>query len=54
MPFIIDIDPVAFSLVGIPVRWYGLVLVVAALVGGRTLHVLQNELGSLAQRLATS
>jgi phosphatidylglycerol---prolipoprotein diacylglyceryl transferase len=81
VPFIIDIDPVAFSMVGVPVRWYGLILVVAAavavsvtvrearrrgivdaivwdaviwvsiaaLVGGRTLYVLQNELGSLAE-----
>lgn len=30
MPFVIDIDPVAFSLLGIPVRWYGLIFVVAA------------------------
>ena len=81
MPFVIDIDPVAFNLLGIPVRWYGLILVVAAgvaiwlaqregsrhgfapqvvsdaviwvgaaaLVGGRLLFVLQNELGSLAE-----
>lgn len=80
MPFVIDIDPVAFSLIGIPVRWYGLILVGAvavavwlaqregrrrgiesqvvadaaiwaggaALVGGRVLYVVQNELGSLA------
>lgn len=84
MPFVIDIDPVAFTLLGVPVRWYGLILVVAvavtcsvtlrearrrrigdaivwdaviwvaiaALVGGRTLYVLQNELGSLAQHPA--
>ena len=84
MPFIIDIDPVALSILGVPVRWYGLILVVAAavailitlrvarrrgivdaivwdaviwvavaaLVGGRTLYVLQNELGSLAQHPA--
>jgi phosphatidylglycerol:prolipoprotein diacylglycerol transferase len=84
MPFTIDIDPVAFSLVGIPIRWYGLILVVAAavaisltvrearrrgiadaivwdavvwvaiaaLVGGRALYVIQNELGSLAQHPA--
>lgn len=32
MPFVIDIDPVAFNLLGIPVRWYGLILVVAAAV----------------------
>lgn len=32
MPFIIDIDPVAFSALGISVRWYGLILVVAAAV----------------------
>ena len=81
MPFVIDIDPVAFTLLGIPVRWYGLILVVAAaiaiwlaqregrrrgidpgdvsdaviwvgvaaVVGGRLLYVLQNELGSLAE-----
>ena len=81
MPFVIDFDPVAFSLLGIPVRWYGLILVVAAavaiwfaqregqrrgiepqvvsdgaiwvggaaLVGGRLLYVIQNELGSLAE-----
>jgi phosphatidylglycerol:prolipoprotein diacylglycerol transferase len=81
MPFVIDIDPVAFALFGIPVRWYGLILVaaaavaiwlaqregrrrgidtatasdaaiwvgVAALVGGRVLYVIQNELGSLAE-----
>ena len=81
MPFVIDIDPVAFNLLGIPVRWYGLILVAAAgvaiwlaqregrrrgiapqvvsdaviwvggaaLVGGRLLYVLQNELGSLAE-----
>lgn len=30
MPFVVDIDPVAFSLLGIPVRWYGLTLIVAA------------------------
>jgi phosphatidylglycerol---prolipoprotein diacylglyceryl transferase len=84
VPFVIDIDPVAFSFLGVPVRWYGLILVVAAavaifltvrearrrgivdaivwdaviwvsiaaLVGGRTLYVLQNELGSLAQHPA--
>ena len=33
MPFVIDIDPVAFTLVGIPVRWYGLIFVGAAAVG---------------------
>ena len=84
MPLILDSDPGAFSLVGVPVRWYGLILVVAAavaifltvrearrrgivdaivwdaviwvaiaaLVGGRTLYVLQNELGSLAEHPA--
>ncbi len=84
MPFAIDIDPVAATLLGIPVRWYGLVLVVAAsvavwlaqregrrrgiepqvvwdavlwvgaaaLVGGRVLYVIQNELGSLADHPA--
>jgi phosphatidylglycerol:prolipoprotein diacylglycerol transferase len=81
VPFVIDIDPVAFALFGIPVRWYGLILAaaagvaiwlarreaqrrgfdtatasdaaiwvgVAALVGGRVLYVIQNELGSLAE-----
>ncbi|MEK6720086.1 MAG: prolipoprotein diacylglyceryl transferase [Chloroflexota bacterium] len=81
MPFVIDIDPVAFSVLGIPVRWYGLILVgaaalaiwlaqregrrrgieppiisdavvwvgAAALVGGRLLYVVQNELGSVGQ-----
>ena len=79
MPFVIDIDPVAFSVIGIPVRWYGLILLLAssvgilvanregglrriqpgivadgvvwvgaaALVGGRLLYVIQNELGSV-------
>jgi prolipoprotein diacylglyceryltransferase len=40
MPLVIDIDPVAFSLLGVPVRWYGLILVVApglaACLNGRT------------------
>lgn len=81
MPFVIDIDPVAFALLGVPVRWYGLILVVAAavaiwiaqregrrrgleagivsdaviwvgasaLIGGRVLYVIQNELGSLSE-----
>lgn len=81
MPFVIDLDPVAFNLLGIPIRWYGLILVAAAgvgiwlaqregrrrgiapavvsdaviwvggaaLVGGRLLYVVQNELGSLAE-----
>src|SRR3970040_1486066 len=80
MPFVIDVDPVAFTLLGIPVRWYGLIVVgaaalgiwlaqregprqgvgdeilsdaviwvaVAALVGGRALYIIQNELGSIA------
>ena len=80
MPFVIDIDPVAFTLFGIEVRWYGIVIAVAAavaiwlarreagrrgiapemvadaaiwvgaaaLVGGRALYVIQNELGTLA------
>ena len=81
MPFVIDINPVAFTLFGVlPVRWYGLILVVAAavavrltrrealqrgfpdaavtdavwwvaiaaLVGGRALYVVQNELPTLA------
>ena len=82
MPFVIDVDPVAFTVLGIQVRWYGLILVVAvavafwlaqrearrrgigpeiisdaaiwvgvaALVGGRVLYVLQNELGTLRIR----
>jgi phosphatidylglycerol:prolipoprotein diacylglycerol transferase len=81
VPFVIDIDPVAFALLGIPIRWYGLILVTAAavaiwlaqregrrrgidsqlvaeaviwvggaaLVGGRVLYVIQNDLGSLAE-----
>jgi len=80
VPFVIDVDPVALTLVGISVRWYGLILVAAAaiaiwvaqregrrrgidsgvvsdaviwvggaaLLGGRLLYVVQNELGSLA------
>lgn len=84
MPFVIDIDPIAVTLLGIPIRWYGLILVVgaavaiwlaqrearrrgiaaavvsdaviwvglAALVGGRLLYVIQNELGSLASHPA--
>lgn len=32
MPFVIDLDPVAFTLVGVPVRWYGLTLAVAVVV----------------------
>lgn len=80
MPFVIDLDPIAFTLFAIPVRWYGLILAVAiavvvwltlrearrrglgdavvfdgalwvgvaALIGGRILFVVQNELGSLA------
>ena len=84
MPFVIDVDPVAFSLIGVQVRWYGLILVgaaalavwlgqregrrrgigpgvvsdavlwvgVAALVGGRVLYVVQNELDSLAEHPA--
>jgi phosphatidylglycerol---prolipoprotein diacylglyceryl transferase len=84
VPFVIDVDPVAFTVFGIPVRWYGVALVlaatvairlaqregrrrgidgqtvsdaviwvgVAALVGGRLLYVVQNELGSLADHPA--
>lgn len=84
MPFIIGIDPVAFTVLGIPVRWYGLILVVAAavairlaqregrrrwiepavvsdaviwvgaaaLIGGRGLFVVQNDLASIAQHPA--
>ncbi|MBA3877227.1 MAG: prolipoprotein diacylglyceryl transferase [Anaerolinea sp.] len=32
MPFVIDIDPVAFGVLGVSIRWYGLILVVAAAV----------------------
>jgi phosphatidylglycerol:prolipoprotein diacylglycerol transferase len=32
VPFVIDIDPVAFGLLGFPVRWYGLTLAAAAAV----------------------
>jgi len=84
MPLIIDVDPVAFTLLGFPVRWYGLILVaaaavaiwlaqlegarrgiaardiadaviwvgVAALVGGRLLYVLQNDLPTIADHPA--
>ena len=80
MPFVIDIDPVAFRLLGLELRWYGIAVAVAAgvavwvaqrearrrkiasqvvpdaavwvgvaaLVGGRALYVIQNELGSLS------
>ncbi len=79
MPFVIDIDPVAFSLLGLQIHWYGLILLlasgaafwiarreaarrgvgaelvgdaaiwvaVAALVGGRALYILQNDVGTL-------
>ncbi len=79
MPLVIDIDPVAVSLLGLQIRWYGLILVVAsaaafrvarreaarrgvvpelvgdaviwvavaALIGGRALYLVQNELGML-------
>ena len=32
MPFVIDIDPIAFTVIGIPIRWYGLILLVASAV----------------------
>lgn len=32
MPFVIDIDPVAFSLLGLHVRWYGIIVAAAAAV----------------------
>lgn len=32
MPLVIDINPVAFALFGVPVRWYGLILVVAVAI----------------------
>jgi len=35
VPFVIDIDPVVFSLLGVPVRWYGLTLVIAAVIAIR-------------------
>jgi phosphatidylglycerol:prolipoprotein diacylglycerol transferase len=81
VPFVIDVDPVALTVFGIPVRWYGLILVgaaaiaislaqregrrrgldphvvgdaaiwvgIAAVIGGRVLYVIQNELASLGQ-----
>ncbi|MBI3746509.1 MAG: prolipoprotein diacylglyceryl transferase [Chloroflexi bacterium] len=84
MPFVLDIDPVAVTILGLPVRWYGLILVVAAgiaiwlaqrearrrgigpeivwdgalwvgvaaLIGGRALYVIQNELSTLADHPA--
>ncbi|MGK2849375.1 MAG: prolipoprotein diacylglyceryl transferase [Candidatus Limnocylindrales bacterium] len=84
MPFVIDIDPVAFSVLGIQVRWYGLILVLAisvavwiaqrvagrrgisskdvsdgaiwvgaaALIGGRLLFVIQNDLQALGDHPA--
>ncbi|MDA8236909.1 MAG: prolipoprotein diacylglyceryl transferase [Chloroflexi bacterium] len=84
MPFVIDVDPVAFTLGGISVRWYGLITAaaagvavwlarregprrgiargevvdaaiwvgLAALVGGRLLFVLQNDLPALADHPA--
>ena len=30
MPFVIDIDPIAFTVLGIPIRWYGLIFLLAA------------------------
>jgi phosphatidylglycerol:prolipoprotein diacylglycerol transferase len=32
MPFVIDLDPVAFSLLGVHVRWYGIIVAVAVTV----------------------
>ena len=32
MPFVIDLDPVAFSLLGFHVRWYGIIVAIAAAV----------------------
>lgn len=32
MPFVIDVDPIAVSVLGFPIRWYGLILVIAAAV----------------------
>jgi phosphatidylglycerol:prolipoprotein diacylglycerol transferase len=32
VPVVIDIDPVPFSLLGIPIRWYGLILIGAIAV----------------------
>lgn len=80
MSFVINFDPVAFRPFGFELRWYGIVVAVAAatalwlaqrdgrrrgmapatiadaalwvggaaLVGGRALYVIQNELGSVA------
>lgn len=44
MPFVIDIDPVAFSVLGIQVRWYGLILVVAIAIA---VWIAQREAGRL-------
>ena len=40
MPFVIDIDPVAFRLLGLEVRWYGIAVAVAA---GVAVGVAQRE-----------
>lgn len=32
MRFVVDIDPVAFTVGGLPVRWYGVILIIAAAV----------------------
>lgn len=32
MPFIIDVDPIVFTAIGIPIRWYGLTLLLASAV----------------------
>ena len=32
MPFVIDVDPVAFTVLGVQIRWYGLFVVVAVAV----------------------
>lgn len=81
MPFVIDLDPVAFSLLGFHLRWYGIAVAsgaavavwlslrggkrggsaaetisdavlwvtLAALLGGRLLYVIQNELATVSQ-----
>ena len=42
MPFVIDLDPVALSLAGVDIRWYGLLLVAAITVA---YAVAQREAG---------
>src|SRR3972149_1520029 len=44
MPFVIDVDPVAFTLLGIPVRWYGLIFVGAAAIGALVIFARRRRL----------